>query len=241
MYKEFKKLQFWAEDGIGIMALDNGTNNDMDVELLSEILSALSVGITDRDIDSIVITGTKNTFSMGLNFCEKKFENSEEIQTIFNIGHSIAAALLSTPKLVVSIVNGAAVDAGLELVLLADIILSKKDVKVGFPGLWFDLPHIIGTPALFSLIYGRNKYYKMISEPLFLTESTDLVNKILPADTLMKSAKEYIAHLPYFQNRFKKEVFSLYRPYLDFERYDLIAMNSRPKFKELREELAKAL
>ncbi|MGC8496800.1 MAG: enoyl-CoA hydratase/isomerase family protein [Thermoplasmata archaeon] len=241
MYKEFKKLQFWAEDRIGIMALDNGTNNDLDIELLSEILSALSVGITDPEIEFIVMTGTKNTFSMGLNFCEKNFENREEIQTILNIGHSIAATLLSTPKLVVSILNGTAVDAGFELVLLSDIILSKENVKVGFPGLWFDLPHIIGTPALFSSIYGRNKYYKMICEQSFLAESIDVVNKILPADTLMKSAKEYIAHLPYFQNRFKKEVFSLYRPYLDFERYDLIAINSRPKIKELRDKLSKSL
>ncbi|MEM4057116.1 MAG: enoyl-CoA hydratase-related protein, partial [Thermoplasmata archaeon] len=176
-----------------------------------------------------------------LNFCENRFENSEEIQMILNIGHSIATTLLSTPKLVVSIINGTAVDAGLELVLLSDIIISKKNVKVGFPGLWFDLPHIIGTPTLFSLIYGKNKYYKMISEQLYLSESIDIINKILPADTLMKSAKEYITYLPYFQNRFKKEIFSLYRPYLDFERYDLIALNSKPKIRELRQELSKTL
>ncbi len=241
MYREFKKLQFWAEDRLGVMALDNGTNNDIDVEMLSEILSALSVGITDPEIDVIVITGSKHTFSHGIDACERNFENREEAQTILNIGHSIATTLLSTPKLVVAIVNGTAVDAGFELVLLADIILGKKDVKTGFPGLWFDMPHIIGTPALFSAIYGRNRYYKLTAEQLYLLESTGLANQILPADMLMKIAKEHISKLPYFQNRFKKEVFSLYRPYLDFERYDLIALNSKPKIKELKSFLSESL
>jgi enoyl-CoA hydratase/carnithine racemase len=233
MYKNFNKLQFWAEDRIGILAFDNGVNNALDIELLSEILGALSIEITDKNIDSIVITGTKSVFSTGFDFSCGKFEKKEEFQELLNLGHSIATTLLSIPKTVVSIINGNAFDAGFELVLLSDVILSKNDVKVGFPGLWYNIPHIIGTPSLFSSIYGKNSYYRFISSKVDNIQNLNIVTKFLPPNTLMSSAKDLLLNMPFFQNQFKGEIFNLYRLQTDFERYDIIASNSTRKTKEL--------
>jgi|GEM_PF-5051700 len=233
MYKNFNKLQFWAEDHIGILAFDNGANNVFDLELLSELLGALSIGITDKNIDAIVITGTKYVFSTGFDFSCSKFDKKEEFQELLNLGHSIATTLLSIPKTVVSIINGNVFDAGFELVLLSDVILSKNGVKAGFPGLWYNVPHIMGTPSLFSSIYGKNLYYKLILNKIDNIQNFNIVAKFLPSDTLMPSAKELLLNMPFFQNQFKGGIFNLYRLQTDFERYDLIASNSIRKTKEL--------
>ncbi len=48
MYKNFKKVSFWAENKLGIIAMDNGNSNVMDAEMLSEMLGALSIAVCKR-------------------------------------------------------------------------------------------------------------------------------------------------------------------------------------------------
>jgi len=230
---EFSKVQFWAENRVGIIALNNGTDNGMNIELLSELLGALSIAVNDRTIDAIVVTGTETVFSTGLNICEGCFKSAEKYRDILNIGHSIATTLLSIRKPVISVLNGPAFDAGLELILLSDFILSKDEVVVGFPGIWYDLPHLIGTPGIFSAIYGRG-YLKMLSKKTFEIDELDIVTRFLPAETLMTSVMETVAELPLYYGKFKGETFNNLRSSIDFERYDNLAVSLSPKMNELK-------
>lgn len=230
---EFSKVQFWAENRVGIIALDNGTDNGMDVELLSELLGALSIAVNDSTIDAIVITGTETVFSTGVDICESCFESAEKYRDILNIGHSIATTLLSIRKPVISVVNGPAFDAGLELILLSDFVLSRNEVTVGFPGIWYNLPHFIGTPGIFSAIYGRD-YLKMLSNKAFKIEESGIVTRFLPEETLMKSVMETVPELPLYYGKFKGEIFNNLRTSIDFERYDNLAVSLAPKMNELK-------
>ncbi|MCL4325548.1 MAG: enoyl-CoA hydratase/isomerase family protein [Candidatus Thermoplasmatota archaeon] len=228
MYKNFKKVSFWAENKLGIIAMDNGNSNVMDAEMLSEMLGALSIAMTDNSINAVVITGTKRTYSTGLDICEKRFENPDDIKRLLSLGHTIATTVLSMPKIVVSLINGNSVDAGFELALLGDIIISKNNALAGFPGLWYGMPHFIATPSLLSAIYGKKRYYGFLSKKIFKIEEQNIADFIIDSENFMNEAKRIILELPYNQSIFKGEVFNNLRLSMDFERYDNVAIHSKP-------------
>jgi len=237
MYKNFKKIQFWAEDRIGLIALDNGNENILDTDLLSEMISALTIAMYDNSTDIITITGTGSIFSKGMGICEDTLKNKNYLNNLWNLGHTVSSILLSIQKIVVIILNGNAIDAGLELALMGDIILSKKDLKVGFPGQWYGVPFFIGTPALFSSIYGRNFYYKLLSKKIFHIEELNIVTEYFSEKTLMQDAKNFIKNLPIHTGKFKGELLNILRNSLDYERYNYVASTLEMKFENYKKDV----
>jgi 2-(1,2-epoxy-1,2-dihydrophenyl)acetyl-CoA isomerase len=179
----------------------NALNQTMTAELAA-ILQQLQ---RYPQVRCVVLTGGGRAFSSGQDLGDLKIKYSnpdyvphlaEELRRRYN---PIITGLRNLEKPVVAAVNGVAAGAGLSLALACDLrIASDKAsfievfVNVGLvpdSGSTFFLPRLVGLGKALELCFTGDKV--SAAEALNL----GLVNKVVPADELMKTTQELAARL----------------------------------------------
>ncbi|WP_243680006.1 hypothetical protein [Vulcanisaeta souniana] len=59
---QFNKIMFWNEEGVGVIAVNNGPENAIDLDVLAQLTMALTMANNDNGINWVVITGTGGSF-----------------------------------------------------------------------------------------------------------------------------------------------------------------------------------
>jgi len=151
----------------------------------------------DEDVKVIVITGAGDSFCSGADIIsvfetggllDKDMGISERVQPIT----PFTLPLYNMPKPVIAAVNGIAAGAGLSIALLSDIRIASEKAKFSFIftkratipdcGATFLVPRLIGTGKAFELMYSGDIMDAKEAE------SIGLVNRVVPANTLMEEA-----------------------------------------------------
>lgn len=172
---------------------------------------------TDPDVHVIVYTGAGDAFCAGGDVNEmdsRVAEGSVAVawkEFIFEHVHRVALALEDLDKPVIAAVNGAAVGAGMDLALMADLRLmsdtarmSEGYIKVGLvpgDGGAYYLPRLTGIPKALELFWTGD----------FITAQQafelGIVNHVVPADRLMEETMALagrIAEMPQLAVRMTK-------------------------------------
>ena len=141
------KVTFEQKDLVGVITINNPPVNALDVKVRQQLLDALEAGLVDSQIQALVLTGEGRIFSAGMDLHE--------------FGHPIAppelddiiSKLETSPKLIVSALNGAAIGGGFELALGCDYRIGSSAAKVSFPEVHLGLmPGAGGTQRLPRLV-----------------------------------------------------------------------------------------
>jgi 2-(1,2-epoxy-1,2-dihydrophenyl)acetyl-CoA isomerase len=167
--------------------------NALDRATRWELTGALREVAADDAVRAVVLTGTGRAFCVGQDLAAvEELEHADE--TVAGSYNPIAQTIADMSKPVVAAVNGAAVGAGLGLVLACDLRLAAEEAsfscafgKVGLvpdTGVSWHLVRELGYARAFALAaLGRT----------FTAEEArtyGLVNRVLPADQLAASARE---------------------------------------------------
>ena len=167
--------------------------NALDRPTRWELIGALREVADDDAVRGVVLTGTGRAFCVGQDLAAvEELEHADE--TVAGSYNPIAQTIADMAKPVVAAVNGAAVGAGLGLVLACDLRLAADSAsfscafgKVGLvpdSGVTWHLVRELGYARAFALAtLGRT----------FTAEEAKtygLINRVLPADQLEASATE---------------------------------------------------
>ena len=185
-----------VDNGIGEVILnDEETKNSLSKQMFIELRRVIEKLERDDSVKVIIIRGTGDSFSSGVNLKERlnmSDNESEELRS--NIVIPFYQYMDNIKKPVIAAINGYAVGGGFELALGADIIIASDNAKFGqrevkwgiIPagGALRKLPHIVGILKAKELIFtGRiidaEEAYKI-----------GLVNMVVPGDKLMEKARE---------------------------------------------------
>lgn len=179
--------------------------NAMTWQLLDEWSAALDEADRDPDVRAIVLTGAGRAFSAGFDWNEDysavygpHLERNVRT-TPFARGGANLLRIWETNKPVVAAVNGPAVGGGLATACVCDFRVASDRasfssifVKRAIPpdgGLTFLLPRIVGLTHAFDLMAtGRTIEAEEAAR-------IGLVNRVVPHDELMKTAREVAAEL----------------------------------------------
>ncbi len=183
-------------EGIGEVILNDAeTKNSLSKRMFVELRRVMEELDRDEGVRVIIITGTGDSFSSGVNLKERlnmSDKESEELRK--GIVLPFYQYMDEIGKPVIAAVNGYALGGGFELALGADIIIASEDAKLGqrevkwgiIPagGALRKLPQIIGILKTKELIFtGRiidaHEAYEL-----------GLVNMVVPRDRLMEKARE---------------------------------------------------
>lgn len=134
--------------------------NALNTATLAELAHVLTQSTLDPGIRAVLLSGTDGTFAAGADIPEIETKTSAQAATDPRKTHW--AAIRAFPKPLIAAIDGFALGGGLELALMADLIILGDSAKLGLPETNLGLiPGAGGTQRLLALI-GRARASRMI-------------------------------------------------------------------------------
>ena len=194
-------VQRAAAEGVLTLTLNRpDALNAFTVEMKEALLAALKDAARDKSVRVVIITGAGRAFSAGQDLKERQGPNVTDLGTKLRTRYNpIILAMRRLEKPIIGAINGVAAGAGISVALACDILIVSERATFmeafGRVGLvpdtgstWF-LPRLVGPARAAEMIF--------TTDPVDATtaERIGLVNRVVPADTLMDEANALAARL----------------------------------------------
>ncbi|MDZ4311893.1 MAG: enoyl-CoA hydratase-related protein [Cypionkella sp.] len=134
--------------------------NALNTATLAALAETLTQAATDPTLRAVLLSGTEGNFAAGADITEIETKTSAQAAQDPRKAHW--AAVRAFPKPLIAAVDGFALGGGLELALMADLIVLGETAKLGLPETNLGLiPGAGGTQRLLALA-GRARASRMI-------------------------------------------------------------------------------
>ena len=175
--------------------------NSLTPQLLAGLSAALDEAQARDEVKAIVLTGAGRAFCAGadLKFVRADVTGPEAAAAFLQRVLATMNRIAAFPKPVIAALNGLVIGGGLELALGCDLLIAADHVEIGLPEL--PLGFVPDAGALQRL--PRRLPYNIAMEMFLLGRRMPaaeaahhgLVNKVVPADALMGTARDWAARL----------------------------------------------
>ncbi len=192
---DFECIIYEKSEGIATIRLNRPrVLNAMNKTLWVEFQKALADAGADPEIGVLIVTGEGRAFSTGADLKESKTRSIEAYREYLTELQEASRKILRFEKPTIAAVNGYALGSGYELALACDIRIAAEDARIGSPEARVTSSVTGGAMRLIQDLIGPGK----AKELLFTAENIDgreaerigLVNRAVPADRLMETARE---------------------------------------------------
>jgi enoyl-CoA hydratase/carnithine racemase len=166
--------------------------NSLDLETVQEMVDAIDICGSRKEVRVVVLTGVGDAFSAGVDIKSMSMAREMSAQEIAEAIETrdyplIIKKLMSLPIPVIASVNGICLGAGTEIALACDYIIASNKatfgqlfVNVGLIGNTYLLPRVVGLKKALELIWSG----KVISaEEAY---QMGIVNQVVLADALIE-------------------------------------------------------
>ncbi|MDT7875181.1 MAG: enoyl-CoA hydratase [Sulfolobaceae archaeon] len=173
--------------------------NAINETLINELRSVLEDAIKDKEVRVIVISGRGKAFCAGADISQFKTLTPLTAWEFAKKGRELMDYIESLPKPTIAMINGYALGGGLELAMACDIRIASEDAQLGLPEINLGIyPGFGGTQRLIRLI-GKGKALELMLTGDRISakdaERFGLVNKVVPAQELEKTTREFALKL----------------------------------------------
>lgn len=196
MEKFFNRVKIWNEEGIGVIAVDNGEFNRINRDVLVQLTSALMLASQDPNVNKVVITAMGGAyFTAGIDWVNLGDDYDSVRETVRAI-KSLFALMASSAKPVFVVLNGSAVGIGMEIALWADLVIAPPDVYICYPEAKAGVPPAFGARPLLDRL-DRLTALRMLSGEAAeapLLAQRGLIH-VVPRGNLMGDAKALVKSL----------------------------------------------
>ncbi len=140
--------------------------NALTTELLAELADLLDVIASDKQVLSVVISGSESVFAAGADL--KEMAALDMVAVLEDIRPQIWKRIAQFPKPIIAAVNGFALGGGCELVMHADIVIAGDNAQFGQPEINLGIiPGAGGTQRLIRTV-GKSLAMKMVLSGEFI-------------------------------------------------------------------------
>jgi len=169
--------------------------NALTTALLKNFLSLLNAISEDKNISVLVIVGSGDVFSSGVDlkeFIDSGDEAAEMRSKRTDILRQVLEKVRYFPVPTVAVINGHALGAGAAIALSTDLALMSDEATIGFPEVALGIVPKLMVPILVDKVGSRLAVELLLTcerLPAFDAKSIGLINKVFPADTLRYEAQ----------------------------------------------------
>ncbi|MBT3583739.1 MAG: 2-(1,2-epoxy-1,2-dihydrophenyl)acetyl-CoA isomerase [Halobacteriovoraceae bacterium] len=167
----------------------------------AELVSALQMANSDREVRSIILTGEGKAFCTGQDLNDRNIQGEN---SPVDLGHTLETewiplvkSLRESEKIVIGAINGVCAGAGLSVATACDLLISKPEVKYisGFSKL--GLAPDAGASSTFSKRLGhqRTLEFFLFNKPLTAEELEYLGMINLVSDEYLEDAKNWASEI----------------------------------------------
>lgn len=150
---ESELVSYRVTDDVAYLQLNNPPVNIMTAALMQEMSAHLETIAADRNLKALAVTAAGKAFCAGADVGEHRPEQAPAMIASFG---RLFRALDALEVPVIMAVGGAAMGAGFELILMADILLAVEDALFGQPEIRLGFFAPVGVVELPALV-GRAK------------------------------------------------------------------------------------
>lgn len=206
----FKYILLEKDDGTAIIRMNQPEKlNAMRIEMQEEMVQALNSLALDDSIKVLIITGVGKAFSSGGDMGDMEMAHRTppfELRKTLNQNLAeIVRIIWNMEKPVIAAVNGVATGGACNVAMACDIVIASDKARFGqiflaiglIPdggGSWL-LPRLVGFHRAVELIFSGRLVDAKEAEQL------GLVNRVVPAEELDKTVREYANLLKMFPLR----------------------------------------
>jgi enoyl-CoA hydratase len=184
--------------------------NALNIELMSELLSALQIFDKDSTIGCIIITGNNKAFAAGADI--KEMASASAIEMHIRDQFATWDKIRKIKKPIIAAVSGFALGGGCELTMTCDMIVAAESAKFGQPEIKLGvIPGAGGTQRLTRAI-GKAKAMEMIMTGRMYSAGelydAGLINRVVPDEVYLEEAEalaKEIASMPAIAVQMAKE------------------------------------
>jgi 2-(1,2-epoxy-1,2-dihydrophenyl)acetyl-CoA isomerase len=174
--------------------------NSFTVEMKEALLAALKDAARNKEVRVVILTGAGRAFSAGQDLKERAGPDVNDLGTELRTRYNpLIIAMRRLEKPIIGAINGVAAGAGISVALACDILLASDKAsfmeafaRVGLVpdtgSSWF-LPRLVGPQRAAEMMFTAE------SVDAATAERIGLVNRVVPADSLMDEANALAARL----------------------------------------------
>jgi enoyl-CoA hydratase len=195
-YENLENVKAESRDGVLIVTVDRPkVLNALNDQTVGEIERVFLEARADESVRAIILTGGgEKAFIAGADIGELSKMTPLTGKDVARRGQQVLNTIERMPKPVIAAINGFALGGGCEIALACHIRIASEKAKIGLPEVTLGIiPGYGGTQRMARLL-GKGKALEMILTGDHITateaERIGLVNKVVPAEELMKTAEE---------------------------------------------------
>ena len=182
------------QGAVAVLTLNNPAQyNALAWGMLSELDAVLDAALADRDVRAILLTGAGKGFCSGAQFGGETFAMGDKIaDTMRSHLTPVIEKMRTSPKPVVTAINGPSAGAGVGIALAGDVVIAARSAKfiLSFVRLGATLD---GGTSLFlqrAIGVARARVLALTGEPLSAEQAADwgLIWKCVDDSALMEEA-----------------------------------------------------
>jgi 2-(1,2-epoxy-1,2-dihydrophenyl)acetyl-CoA isomerase len=190
-----------AADGVLTLTLNRpDALNSFTVQMKEALLAAFKDAARNKDVRVVILTGAGRAFSAGQDLKERAGPDVNDLGTELRTRYNpIILAMRRLEKPIIGAINGVAAGAGISVAMACDILIASEKASFmeafGRVGLvpdtgssWF-LPRLVGPARAAEMIFTAD------SVDAATAERIGLVNRVVPADSLMEEANALAGRL----------------------------------------------
>jgi cyclohexa-1,5-dienecarbonyl-CoA hydratase len=188
-------VRYEAREGVAYVTLDAPPLNILTGEMMLAIATAVESASADESLKAIALTADGRAFSAGADIGEHEPGRAPQMIAAFS---RLFDVMTSSPLPVVMAVDGAALGAGFELTLMADVLLASERATFGQPEIRLGffaplgvsvLPARVGVSrALEITCTGRVYTARQMAE-------FGIVSRVMPAEALQGELEAVLADM----------------------------------------------
>lgn len=192
--EQLQNVRLEVEGAIAIVTMARPkAMNTLNNQTLGELESLFDYFKKDKDIFGVIITGEGKAFVAGADISQMNGYNAEQGREYADYAQSIFNKIEALEKPVIAAVNGYALGGGCELSMSCDIRIASDKAVFGQPEVNLGvIPCFGGTQRLSRLVgtgIAKELIYTARNVKAEEAKSIGLVNKVVPAESLLDEAK----------------------------------------------------
>jgi len=197
---DFECIIYEKEAGIATIKLNRPqVLNAMNKQLWLDFQAALEDVKNDPDIKVLIVTGEGRAFSTGADLKDSKDRTMAQYRDYLVELQETSRKIIRFEKPTIAVINGYALGSGYELALACDIRIAAEEAKIGSPEARVTSSVTGGAMRLVQDLIGPGKAKELLFTAEYIdgkeAERIGLVNKAVPLDQLMETAKEMAAKI----------------------------------------------
>lgn len=196
---------FDAEGGVALLTLNRPEKlNALSYQLIDRLLSLLDLIEVDDTVQAVILTGAgERAFSAGGDIHEFSRSVAQGVNAaardFVRRGQRLTARLEAFPKPVIAAVNGLAYGGGCEITEAVHLAIASDRARFAKPEIKLAMPPTFGGTQRLPRLAGRKRALELLltGDEFSASQALELglVNKIVPHDDLIASARALAARI----------------------------------------------